>query len=66
MNEVRVEVTSDDDTRPGFESARRNAASFSDGLAKMFRGLVGIGAAAAADLGASLTGPLVAAAGATT
>lgn len=65
MNEVNIEVTSDDHTKPGFLSARREAASFSDGMSKMFSGLVGIAKGAAADLASSLAGPLVAGAGAT-
>lgn len=66
MNEVRIQVTSDDATSPGFASAKRQAKSFGDSVSQMFRGLAGIGVAAAADLATSFAGPLVAAAGATT
>lgn len=65
MNEVHIEVTADDHTKPGFLSAKRQAASFGDGVSKMLSGLKGIAVAAGADLASSLAGPLVAATGAT-
>ncbi|GAA4226113.1 hypothetical protein GCM10022254_10020 [Actinomadura meridiana] len=66
MNEVNIEVTSDDHTKAGFLSARREVASFGDGVSKMLSGLKGIAVAAGADLASSLAGPLVAAAGVAT